>query len=669
MHRSRSSALVVLFSLCLLGCPDKGDDDVTDGGHDPADAAQGQTDGSVVADAGNTPPDGGAVDAAPVGSDASVTVDSGTPLPDAGTTTWDAAYGDAATVVDSGSALADASHPPDASVQTDAGVISVDGSVTGTPFEQVRIQWEQTLTLCNEWHEGPTRDEERDNKFRITLPPQPSTNVQPADLASSRLTGILAETGHLAAQHFLPPQEGLPPSLHAYDVSTSAGTTTLHAELAYNLGSLGQLVQTIHASRAAGDAQPIVPSTQFTSEVGFTFVPPGATIPVILTDCLGRPDLHDAVDLLRGEAEDGTSMLFIRYIRTRDVFAGSAPVSWKSTEIRFSDAPHIALRTHDFFSQIYSAGHHNWDDNSVVDFTRDPVFHHTVFVPLQEGTGAVTSAVSRVELNHIDNLGNGANMQVFTRSANGSEQSRTFTVPTPWKPVGDVALSRDVALSCSNGSVFALGGSWSMELFQVLTCPQAAAPGYALKGLVPVVFFDEPETQGTMVGEDKIASVTRDGRPGHSVQVGTHRVFITTTDRQYFYVEIVDAQGQPGSSFYTESMELGPAPDPRKEFISATNGTGVSMKLTRQWAAQGVGESSIYAPLAFELTFQGATHRITGMDQLRYTNTHHNWDDSLEARQDSLVYRWAYDFMTGNHTVSVSREDGTTVLAATELHE
>jgi hypothetical protein len=71
------------------------------------------------------------------------------------------------------------------------------------------------------------------------------------------------------------------------------------------------------------------------------------------------------------------------------------------------------------------------------------------------------------------------------------------------------------------------------------------------------------------------------------------------------------------------------------------------MRLLRRWAGQGVGESSIYAPLSFQLTFGGATHFVDAWDRFAYTNTHHNWQDQLEARTDTLTLFWTVTFESG----------------------
>jgi hypothetical protein len=101
----------------------------------------------------------------------------------------------------------------------------------------------------------------------------------------------------------------------------------------------------------------------------------------------------------------------------------------------------------------------------------------------------------------------------------------------------------------------------------------------------------------------------------------------------------------------------------------------VTFSFSRLWAGQGVGESSIFAPTdaAFTVADDTAPIDITsdGLDELRYTNTHHNWNDELEVWVDDLVVRWSVEVDLDGpepfvYTVSATR-DGASVLPATNV--
>ncbi len=93
------------------------------------------------------------------------------------------------------------------------------------------------------------------------------------------------------------------------------------------------------------------------------------------------------------------------------------------------------------------------------------------------------------------------------------------------------------------------------------------------------------------------------------------------------------------------------------------------MRLVRRWAGPGVGESALYAPVRFELSFDEQSHTVDAWDRLEYENTHHNWNDSLEARTDDLALFYNVRWNNGlTHTVRAVRiSDGAEVLAETEI--
>src|SRR5690606_8321640 len=120
-----------------------------------------------------------------------------------------------------------------------------------------------------------------------------------------------------------------------------------------------------------------------------------------------------------------------------------------------------------------------------------------------------------------------------------------------------------------------------------------------------------------------------------------------------YILEVRDAEETPLTSFVADLAPLA-APAPLDEVLEAASAGGdVEMRLRRRYAAQGVGESFIYAPLSFELRFDDERHVVTGVDALRYTNTHHNWNDALVAQSGDTTLEWrvTYDFGPLVHTV------------------
>jgi hypothetical protein len=88
----------------------------------------------------------------------------------------------------------------------------------------------------------------------------------------------------------------------------------------------------------------------------------------------------------------------------------------------------------------------------------------------------------------------------------------------------------------------------------------------------------------------------------------------------------------------------------------------------RRWVFQGVGNSGIYAPVSFDLSFDGQTHQVEAWDRMTYTNTHHNWDDQLIAETDTLRVFWMVLGFGQEYTVRAERiSDGVEVLPPTTI--
>ncbi|MBI5542323.1 MAG: hypothetical protein HY901_00415 [Deltaproteobacteria bacterium] len=391
--------------------------------------------------------------------------------------------------------------------------------------------------------------------------------------------------------------------------------------------------------------------------------------PIVLQACGGEADWEQAVEVLRA-TRAGRHLVINRYLDTRLSMAGSYPVRLRGVQVAFTDAAWAVIESGDFFAQTYAAQHHNWFEDSVIDFTQEPRLYHTIFRPISEGQAGIPATPERFVLNDLQGWDTPPYIDLTTRNPDGTATTERWDVQGGWTRVDDTAMTR--RLNCVNGSVFLVGqgGLGYMGSFELLTCPQAAAPGYSLQGVVPFWFEEDPTFIGTVIEPSEISPISSGGRAGHIVKVGASTVTILTSDGTSFFVDVRNAQGQLTASYMSDKSELGPYPEPRHEILSAHNGAGdVSMTLERQWAGQGVGESSIFAPLSFSLTFGGRTYRVDAMDQLRYTNTHHNWIDKLEAKTgDGLVLLWRTRFMDGVlNEVEVKRESGEQVLPLTAL--
>ncbi|MGC4120000.1 MAG: hypothetical protein QM765_36555 [Myxococcales bacterium] len=406
-------------------------------------------------------------------------------------------------------------------------------------------------------------------------------------------------------------------------------------------------------------------------EASFALEAPGQAYTVMLESCDGGPDLEAGVQVLRA-TRNGRHLVLTRFLNTQMAMAGSNPVHVTGVQLAFTDLAWAVVESGDFFAHTYAAQHHNWDEESVIDLTQEPRLYHTVFRPIAEGaTDVPTQTPERVALHGVNGWGAPPYLDLTLRNADNTTLTERWEVQGSLERIDDAQLTRTVQMSCADGKVFLVGFSGSTgytDSFQLLTCPQAAAPGYSLKAVVPTWFGEDPTLIGTPIEGAAISPVTVSGRPGHTVKLGTYSATITTANGTDFFVTVKDSRGATLTEYLTQAGELGPYPEPARETLKADDGKGLAMVMVRQWAGQGVGESSIFAPLSFELTFQGRTVLVDAMDRLRYTNTHHNWADGLEARGEGLVLKWRTRYIDGvMHEVAVDQDGGGPVLPWTVL--
>lgn len=188
----------------------------------------------------------------------------------------------------------------------------------------------------------------------------------------------------------------------------------------------------------------------------------------------------------------------------------------------------------------------------------------------------------------------------------------------------------------------------------------------ALVGIVPVVWGREPTLSGSLIDGDTIVDLG----DRWDVSVGTDILALMPQAEDAMYAELSDAGGEIVASAWEVPYPLGPWPAPREETLAVQSDDGaIAFELHRRWAGLGVGKSQLWAPVSFTLTFSGRVHRVEASDRLAYQNTHHNWNDVLEATTDEgYVLRWSTDLMNSiPNLVSATSADGTVLLAPTTL--
>ncbi|MGC4119998.1 MAG: hypothetical protein QM765_36545 [Myxococcales bacterium] len=580
---------------------------------------------------------------------------------------------DAAVGAGPDASLPDASQPDATISGRDASApVAFDASLAGTALEHVVVECPEPLDLCTRWSEGNSAAGEQARHVHLALPKLERSGLEPAQLAQAQVDGALAESGNLAAQRWRLAPGTVGHTLRKYALSRPNGATQLAAEIAHDLGAAGTLVESYSLYRSAQTTGPVV-LDGVGMEASFSLERPGLAEPISLVRCDGGAGMEAGVEVLRA-TRAGRTLVLTRFLNTRPADAGSYPVHVTGLRLAFTDGSLPTLDADDFFAHTYVAQHHNWAEASIVDFSQDPRLYHTLFRPLAEGDTSVPSEVpERLALHDVNTLGTQGWLELTTRKAGGAQLTERWDVQGGLARVDAADLLRNAAAACTGARVFMVGYfevTGLADSFQLVTCPQAAAPGYALKAVVPVWYPRDPTVIGTRIEGSAISPVTTAQGTGHAVKLGGVTISFVTSDGQVFLYEVRDAQGTLLSSYSSGATELGPYEPPRIETLVATDGQGTSMELVRQWAGVGVGKSSLYAPLSFRLTFAGRTVLVDAMDALRYTNTHHNWEDELEARGEGLVLRWRTSFTSATpNEVQVAKDSGEVVLPWTALRK
>jgi hypothetical protein len=577
-------------------------------------------------------------------------------------------------LADSGVA-ADATVRPDASPRPDSGggldggafdgndlrdaaTVDAGDPLSGTPLEGLTVDWPTDLTLCARWQEGRSVDAERAKKAQVFIPVAARPGLGADAIAASRLARVSVRRGPLADHQWT--LEPAAPALVDYGVVRHGnGGASVWAELEYDLGPAGVLVELFSVYRTPGDATPV-------RDDGYehAFALRGSAIEdlSLLASCDGEPNLDDAVHVLVARSGDDHAVL-TRYARTTEAAGGSAPVYLRALEVRFPEREVPPVIGAGYWFGTYAAEHHNFDDTSHFDFGLDLGAHERLFEPWRDGAAVpATEALELVDLRGIDAFGPTPEVDFTWRDfTTGATREETWSASPRWMRVDATYLS--YRLTCTGGQVLTLA-DWGLHTLQVSTCPSAEAPGFTIEQVVPVHFAGEPDAIGQE--QTQVRRVTIDGRAGFEVTVGGHRVTISKDPNDtWLFVKITTAGGEVLSDFLAESFPLWVTP--RDEVLGFT-AAGLDVTIVRRWVAQGVGESSIYAPVSMLVQHDGRRWLVDAWDRLDYTNTHHNWMDELVADAGDATITWKTEFLPDHRdTIRIVGADGTELLPTTEV--
>lgn len=560
---------------------------------------------------------------------------------------------------------------------------SGDASVVGTALDDLAVRWERPLVLCSEWTENASIEAELAGKVRVTIPVHSRSGVAPEDLEGLTLDGVTIERGPLSAERHLD-VDARTSTLTDYTVVEGGNYVAMSATVEHRFGVAGTLVESYSVGRGpAGQDDVVIGGDDSSSyEVAFFFVPPGGD-PFEdgkrLGSCAGPPDLENAVGVLVGTNAQH-AITIVRYWRTQETFAGSYPVEMDLHRVTFSDDPWTLHDARGFWAQTYSAQHHNWGEATQIDFTRDLATWQTAFRAIAAGGTPDRPLVARVVLRDVNSWDVEPRAEVIRVGTDGAEMApETFALGDGWwRGVDTPTLEGELARTCDGAAVYTLGHD-SSYLFQVLTCPRAAPPGFGVVGVVPVGFAHDMTAVGRTF--DDVRESTEGDQPKFTVTVdpeggaGASEIDVVPQPGGAFLLRVRDVQGATRQESWAEPGDLDVARAVDEHALVGVSADGsVAMRLVRRYAAWGVGESVLYAPVSFALTFDGDTHVVEAWDRLDYENTHHNWNDGLTARTDAgWTLHWRYTFhdpateQNDVHTVWGEDAAGATVLPETVL--
>jgi len=556
----------------------------------------------------------------------------------------------------------DTSLPDDTVPDGDAPDTSIPGrTVAGTALEGVTITWPAAMTLCSDWSEGASLADEKARKVIVEIPVQTRTTLNEDDLRAGRFDGLVVRTSPFANGLHRPAVSAERTSTTAWSILGTGGGDSLSVTIEHTLeGKAGTLYEQYNVSREVG-APTVVDVTPESYEATFAYQPWGSTVqPARLVRCGGAPDYEDAVSVVHATSGDDAVTL-LRFWRTPPsggFDAGSYPVALVGHRIIPSDAPWNPIEVSGFWSHTYVAQHHNWDDATEVDLTRDQRHYHGTF----RDRTPETEPISKVSVEGLLGFDNAAITVESTTDSGIVSKRYTVADPRSFLRVDAAHLARTYATECDGAApeVYAAGGS--DHVVQVLFCGGGRP---TVVGLVLVAWGSDP----TLIGQrfDPDTSTSNEW----SFTIGTRSVKVFTRPDDMLELLVNDSLGE----LVMQSVEpRGPlalkAPWTMPVTAEAVvEGEPLSFEIGRLWVTYGVGKSQIWAPTHFTVSYAGTTWHIESWDRMAYTNTHHNWEDELDAEaDDGTTFHWKTSFFDGTPNIlTITGPDGAVILPATVL--
>lgn len=569
----------------------------------------------------------------------------------------EASSGDAGETSDTG----DTSDTGAPDTRPDASEVIDDGSLAGTFLETTAVSWDAELTLCSVWREGASLSEELAHKVRMRLEARPRAGLSRAALEAATLGAVEVQTSPFSAGRHRPAASSAVESwtLLRYDSYDSVLATVSHV-----LGEVGVLEERYTVARDGAAGADVVVADGAT-EVTFWWKPAGSEEVSMLGPCEAPESWERAVEAVAVE-RGGQHTTLLRFYRTPyfEFTAGSYPVHIEATTIHPGGEGSWPVTAKGFWAHTYVAQHHNWNDDTVVDFARDLGGWQMVFGPLADGEKPRFESISKIE--YLDVRGESAGEVAIGVLGTDGEVTRTT-----WKVVAGPArvdaseVRREFDHLCAEPMVGVVG--YGDHMAQLAFCPSGGrVTDKVLVGVVPVVWAGAAEEVGARLSGAAIETLS--GRPGWGVEIGATTLVVEPQADDYYLVDVLDAQGQSLAQMWSQLMVLEPTAGWQAPVRAASVDGEVELEIEREWVAQGVGHSAIYACPRVSLRWGERFDVVDAWDEIAYDNTHHNWEDGLRATtHDGLTLHWklSFDIFGGTgftHEVWVTDEGGATLL-------
>ncbi|MFC1610727.1 hypothetical protein ACFL6C_07205 [Myxococcota bacterium] len=546
-----------------------------------------------------------------------------------------------------------------------------DEPICGTMLEDLGLEWSDGLVLCNRWTENASLDWETSHKVRVTIPAQSRTSLHRGAMEQWRIADITIERGPLAAEQWHPSPTRA--TVVDYQLTSADDFIQLHAQLEYDLGDAGTLQELVTVYRRPENPSPFVYSAD-QETFWYQAVDWETAVPVVT--CQGQHETEpDAAQVLVAERQ-GRRLSIARF---GIVHWDGMSLSWipEAAVVRLDDTSWVIFVARGYWTQVFSAMHHGFGEQALVDFGRDPVVYYLLQHPdlrwpsMGPMPTQIRISAAGVDVDWIDNEGT-ASQETWSLLPPGNPE----IFDSFWSRVDGGWRLRSMA-SCDEPEMWLLQEDAGPYVpihpafaFNALVCLQESSPGFSLEALIPITFQPDFSEIGTV--REEIVSFAESGRTGYRVVVGASFVEVARLDGQaneQINVRVLDAGGAETTSFSSdpgESLSADLAVDER--LCGKNELQGVDAQLVRRWISVGEGRSALYAPLSFQLTLGEETLLVDGWDRLDYSNTHHNWQDRLEATTDNLRLIWQQDGPAHRH-VRVETLDGVETLGQTTLED